>query len=550
MKRVHGLLSLALVACGGSGGDGGGSPAAPADGPVTLVKSDDGRVTLEVPEAAGVDASTIRIRVRQDVTPIPRAVAFAYTLEPTGLTFAKPATFRWEGPVEGLRGEITTPDITWMDIPLLALRSYQSDADVAPVSLTEQKLEIDLDKGSASLRGKLSHFTDVVAEQPGVAVAPNTPDHEKFAGHLSIGFLGLNSLPFNSAPDTLNAPVVGMRFWINKEVGVPINLGFASASANGQPLQGGLFGATATLTNAGDEKRFDPPVGLPVPAGIPIAFALSHHYAFQGTPNGADLRVDVSTKITAKPAPPCPADLAISAKRGAEIFFGFLAGLNPEQSCAKTPASTEPTAHSSGTQSKLAEPSTNIFGTGFEFHSFRLGTTFSMFHYSLFQCGQGEVAFTVCPNGKALPEPGDFVLMTMALAADVPIADSANRYVYSFVLDADDDPGNNYAAPAKFPKDFYDGTDRWYEASYAPATGWVLTAKDAHGPTPTNFPTAARLMIKENAIMLAVPAGEIPSKKPRWRATSFRHKGDYGVNPPYDWSGDVVPPVGQLYDAP
>jgi hypothetical protein len=30
---------------------------------------------------------------------------------------------------------------------------------------------------------------------------------------------------------------------------------------------------------------------------------------------------------------------------------------------------------------------------------------------------------------------------------------------------------------------------------------------------------------------------------PRYRVTAFRHTGDYGMNPPHDWNGDVEPMV-------
>jgi hypothetical protein len=169
--------------------------------------------------------------------------------------------------------------------------------------------------------------------------------------------------------------------------------------------------------------------------------------------------------------------------------------------------------------------------------------------FTLYHCGERDVAYTVCPNPPAVPPEGDFFAFDMLLGAAVPHADPTNRYVYSFVLDADGDTSNNYKAPANYPKDFYDNTDRWYEAKYDPNTGWTLTAKDAHGAQPTSVATAARMVIKDNALMLIVPKSEISAPNPKWRATSFRHKGDYGLQS-NDWSGDVVPPVGELADTP
>jgi len=36
-------------------------------------------------------------------------------------------------------------------------------------------------------------------------------------------------------------------------------------------------------------------------------------------------------------------------------------------------------------------------------------------------------------------------------------------------------------------------------------------------------------------IALLVPKSELSIDNPAYRLTAFRHKGDYGMNPPYDW---------------
>ena len=42
---------------------------------------------------------------------------------------------------------------------------------------------------------------------------------------------------------------------------------------------------------------------------------------------------------------------------------------------------------------------------------------------------------------------------------------------------------------------------------------------------------------------LRVPVDEMVAPWPRYRVTAFAHQGDFGLNPPYVWSGDVQPPV-------
>jgi hypothetical protein len=63
------------------------------------------------------------------------------------------------------------------------------------------------------------------------------------------------------------------------------------------------------------------------------------------------------------------------------------------------------------------------------------------------------------------------------------------------------------------------------------------------GNQTTQVRSAARAIIKDDGIVLVVPAAEFVVARPAWRATSFVHQGDFGLNPPFVWSGDLMPPV-------
>lgn len=543
MTPLTRLLPIAaLVATLGSFG---GCTSAPTG--AATITSDDGRVTLEVPADAGVDTTTITIKVRADAAA--RGFVFAYDLEPSGLRFAKPATFRWRGPLDGLAGSIKTDGISWADVPLVALRSYANASDPAPEALATQQLALNLDDGTATLSGTLAHFTDVAAE---------AIDHEKLAGRFAVGFMGIQALGGNVATGSGVTPIVGLRYWINQQVGVDPGLGLAvgfdSVTADGQPLPSKANGTSATLTKQGDELRADPPavLGSPLRAGVPIAFAARHHYAFQTVP---PIRVDVQTTMTVRPFAPC-SDTPLGQgglRLGPEANFAMIIGLGLKTLCATTKVPSGLTLFSTGATSKAPEATTDILlATSLQELPWHIstGSLAALYYFSVFHCGVGELGYTVCPNPPGKPLEGDFLGYVTEVGAPVPTADPSNRFVFSFVFDGNDNPNDNYRAPANYPKDFYDDTDRWYEATYAPTSGWVLTAKDAHGPTPTPVTTNARLVIQDSALMLLVPAVELATAKPRWRATSFRHKGDYGLSPPYDWSGDVVPPVGQLATTP
>ena len=168
----------------------------------------------------------------------------------------------------------------------------------------------------------------------------------------------------------------------------------------------------------------------------------------------------------------------------------------------------------------------------------------------LFPCGDGPNGYTVCPDvAAALPEGETWLILSHIFDADVPLADPANYYQYGFVFDADGDPDNNYVPLAQFANDFYQGTDLWYSVEYSPAGGWNLIVTDARNNTFSSVASAARAIISGNTIVLAVPYSEFSAETVWFRLTSFRHSGDYGQNPPYDWSSDYHPRLDELTKA-
>ncbi|MCA8956903.1 MAG: hypothetical protein KDC87_12570 [Planctomycetes bacterium] len=164
-----------------------------------------------------------------------------------------------------------------------------------------------------------------------------------------------------------------------------------------------------------------------------------------------------------------------------------------------------------------------------------------------FPPGQGPNGFTIHPDNEVDMLPGEYHYFHMTMAEDIPIQDPEpkNRYVFSFVADADGLSNNNWVPDPAFPADFFKDTDRWYQITYDRTAGWHLTVTrvNAGGRTTTQVSSAARAIIQGKAIVLVVPAAEFAVSKPSWRATSFCHQGDFGLNAPYVWSGDVDPAV-------
>lgn len=163
-----------------------------------------------------------------------------------------------------------------------------------------------------------------------------------------------------------------------------------------------------------------------------------------------------------------------------------------------------------------------------------------------FPVGQGPEGFTVAATPTAPLADGEFCAFWMTTAAEIPVSDPNRFYQYAFVVDSDADPANNYLPAPAFPDDFFAGTDRWYELNHAPATGWQLRCRVVGpGNTLTVVPSGARAILRGDTWFLLVPRSEFQVANPPFRATSFGHAGDFGQNPPYDWSGDPTPPVAE-----
>jgi len=166
-----------------------------------------------------------------------------------------------------------------------------------------------------------------------------------------------------------------------------------------------------------------------------------------------------------------------------------------------------------------------------------------LFNNSDFPCGAGPNGYTICPAEGGQVPAGDAIVLFNVLEKDVPLADPVNTYQYGFVFDSDGIGTNNYKPNAQYANDFFQDTDHWFEANYSPKAGWTLKVTDATGGAFKPVASHARVILSGNTIALVVGASELEVPKPRYRLTAFRHKGDYGMNPPFDWDGSIHPAV-------
>lgn len=162
-------------------------------------------------------------------------------------------------------------------------------------------------------------------------------------------------------------------------------------------------------------------------------------------------------------------------------------------------------------------------------------------------CNMEVDGFMVCPfSAPPISSDGDWFAISMALGSYIPLNDNINSYQYGFVFDSDGKSGNNWVPAPAFQGDYFQGTDQWYSVEYSPTMGWNLNAQSVVDQVPTPIATNAIAVINGNVITLFVPKREFESSNPGYRFSAFRHSGDYGQNPPHDWSADHFPELDEL----
>jgi hypothetical protein len=132
-----------------------------------------------------------------------------------------------------------------------------------------------------------------------------------------VGAAGAGGAAGAFAQNTITAPVIGVRYWLNRMIGIDGGIGFGLAS-----------GGTAAV-NGGTEVDTDNPssLGFALHGGVPLAFSHGKHYSFELIP---ELNVGL-TSGTIKSAVPNGNDtnlsgfrLDVGARIGGEIYFGFI----------------------------------------------------------------------------------------------------------------------------------------------------------------------------------------------------------------------------------
>jgi hypothetical protein len=149
-----------------------------------------------------------------------------------------------------------------------------------------------------------------------------------------------------------------------------------------------------------------------------------------------------------------------------------------------------------------------------------------------------ELVIVVCPDSD-LPFPDEPAAWTfVGMNASIPAVEGGpGEFIYSYVLDADGDPANDWQTQGPYTWDFYQGTDTWFELIRSAEDGeWRATASRVTADQqiePIDLPF--RVIIWDNIIWWWVPESSAPTDAP-FRVSAFAHDGTYS---PRSSSGDV-----------
>jgi hypothetical protein len=207
----------------------------------------------------------------------------------------------------------------------------------------------------------------------------STSDHDRFVKHLGVTYFDITSIPIANplgtggggttlAPgsitsSTVAAPVVGVRYWIQRSLGVDLGLGLGFAGGSQEAVSGGT---DVTVGKVGT-------TGFAFHAGLPIVLYGGRHYAFLVIPH---FTVGVASgKLT-----PAGSNLGGTAaaeqdlsgflfdgggKIGAEIYFGFI-GLPELALQATVGLSYRRSVFKLASAGSSASDGTSTFGTNVE----------------------------------------------------------------------------------------------------------------------------------------------------------------------------------------
>ncbi len=147
------------------------------------------------------------------------------------------------------------------------------------------------------------------------APAPAGSDHEAVVGHLGVGYLGRRGMSVGSLANEVQAPVIGVRYWLNSGMGIDAGLGLGITSGSSETSAAGVTVKTDGPSNT----------AFILHGGVPLSLMSGKHYSFQITP---ELNLGIgsgSQPVNAtQKADTSGFHIDVGARAGSEVHFGFM----------------------------------------------------------------------------------------------------------------------------------------------------------------------------------------------------------------------------------
>jgi hypothetical protein len=189
---------------------------------------------------------------------------------------------------------------------------------LAGVSLAGSAFAQDAE-GGATAGGEVG-MTLPGAAGPKAQATTGDTDHEQMIGHFAVGYMGARTvyiMPGQGGAQnsgTIDAPVIGVRYWLDTMLGIDAGIGFSNDSGSHKDDPGSTVD-DAALT------------GFLVHAGVPLALAGGKHFSFQIVP---ELNVGFASQNWTGAQGSNEEDkrsgttVQVGARAGGEVQFGFM----------------------------------------------------------------------------------------------------------------------------------------------------------------------------------------------------------------------------------
>jgi hypothetical protein len=147
--------------------------------------------------------------------------------------------------------------------------------------------------------------------------AQGESDHDAMIGRIGVGYMGAYQVPLaapgGGSAQFLQAPAVGIRYWIDQMLGLDLGLGLYTDGGN-------------TTNDPGESVDDASRTGVVVHGGVPLSLTSSGHFSFQLVP---ELNVSYASQTESLPGGGgenrrTGVGFEIGARVGAEVHFGFM----------------------------------------------------------------------------------------------------------------------------------------------------------------------------------------------------------------------------------